>query len=100
MRYSWDVEQDVHAQCHFTGTPGMPASQTIFLRGYSISVRPDPSFQSLVIVPAMPSRRFTKVLSGDDSQLAIVVALTTNRTLIRAWTFLTPTSIDKQIPLI
>ncbi|PBL03172.1 hypothetical protein ARMGADRAFT_1069725 [Armillaria gallica] len=60
MRYSWDVEQDVHAQCHFTGTPGMPASQTIFLRGYSISVRPDPSFQGLVIVPAMPSRRFTK----------------------------------------
>ncbi|KAG7451529.1 uncharacterized protein BT62DRAFT_991060 [Guyanagaster necrorhizus] len=58
--YSWDVQQDLHAQSHCDGTPGIPASQTIFLRGYSISVRPDPSFQSMGIGPVMTSRRITK----------------------------------------
>ncbi|KAK0205134.1 caspase domain-containing protein [Desarmillaria ectypa] len=60
MRYSWDVQQNVHTQNYCTGTPGMPASQTIFLRGYSISVLPDPSFQGVGIGQVMSSSRITK----------------------------------------
>ncbi|KAK0451476.1 hypothetical protein EV421DRAFT_1034001 [Armillaria borealis] len=57
MRYSWDVQQDIYAQSYSAGAPGKPASQTIFLRGYSISVRPDPSFQGLIIGSVTSSRR-------------------------------------------
>ncbi|PBL03060.1 hypothetical protein ARMGADRAFT_1003870 [Armillaria gallica] len=56
MRYSWDVHQYIHTKSYCTGPPGSLVSQTIFLRGYSISVRPDPS-QSLGDGQMMPSGR-------------------------------------------
>ncbi len=58
MRYSWDVPQYIHTKSYCTGTPGSPVNQTIFLRGYPISVRPDSS-QSLGVGQMMTSGRST-----------------------------------------
>ncbi len=64
MHHNWDIQRDIHAQSHFTGTLGMPARQTIFLRGHSISVQLDPTFQGLVIGPVMTSRRISDRYRG------------------------------------
>ncbi|KAK0469386.1 caspase domain-containing protein [Desarmillaria tabescens] len=73
MRYSWDVQnlKGIHTQSYFPGTVGMPASQTVFLRGYSISVRPDPSFQGLAVGPVSTSRRIAKGSQRRQQSLAV-----------------------------
>ncbi len=44
--YRWEVQAGVHKRSHHRDmTPGATANQTIFLRGYSISVREDSSLR-------------------------------------------------------
>ncbi len=86
MRHNWDIQRDIHAQSYFTGTLGMLARQTIFLRGHSISVQLDPTFQGLVIGSVMTSRRISDRYHGGvnkrniDSSLDIPCSPANRRT--------------------
>ncbi|PBL03063.1 hypothetical protein ARMGADRAFT_1069627 [Armillaria gallica] len=77
MRYSWDVQQHIHANSYCTGTPGSPVNQTIFLRGYSISVCPDPSKRrqtgsDVTDIPYSHSNRQTNAPVGISEQYKII----------------------------
>ncbi len=49
IHYSWEVQSGVHKRKHHRDTtPGATANQTIFLRGYTISVRENSSLRVML----------------------------------------------------
>ncbi|KAK0451363.1 uncharacterized protein EV420DRAFT_1274085 [Desarmillaria tabescens] len=100
LRYRWEVQSGVHKRSHHRDmTPGAIANQTVFLRGYSISVRESSALRLLLGVKTVKVSKSDMTNCKQLRAESRVPYATEQRNVVLATTGMSTSGTTQVIPL-